>query len=339
MGDSMRGEEELTKLLGSKGYGKEEVAAALESLRDLGEELAAKGLSFDRPPTAAVEDWLARRFASPDAPGGGTIGAERLLRVLALYYSLVKENALAIRILAYLLPIGVLPAMAGRVESLHGPEVRGQVETVAGIPAPGSPPEAYPSATARFVTALRETLGEEMAAKALAWNVHGIPASAFAAERERFLELGSIDGWLADYHRRQVETLARHAESGELWFEQRITPAVVDFVASRQEVLAGVRRGDKILVTKIPYDPEAWLSERDPVRRRRLACHCPLAASSITGAGAEVPALWCSCSAGFAKFRFDVVFGEETEAEVLASVLAGEELCRFAVKIPESLQA
>jgi hypothetical protein len=145
-----------------------------------------------------------------------------------------------------------------------------------------------------------------------------------------------VETWAAGYHARQVAVLERHAADGELWFEQRITRQVVDFVRGSPEILGAVREGDFLMTTKIPYDPDRYLSSKDPLERRRLACHCPLAASSIKAEGAGVPASWCACSAGYEKALFDAVFGEETEVRVLESVLGGAERCRFAVRIPDS---
>ncbi len=204
------------------------------------------------------------------------------------------------------------------------------------MPPLDAPLETYPEAAARFVRGLEAELGTAKAERLLAWNVHGLSAAPFLEERSRLRELGSIDDWLADYHRRQVAALRARAADGQPWFEQDITAEVADFVELNQEILGGVRRGDQIFVTKIPYAPTRYLAARDRLERRRLACHCPLAASSIDEGGAGVPPLWCNCSAGYVKFRFDVVFGRETEASVIGSALAGEELCRFAIRIPET---
>lgn len=278
---------------------------------------------------ADVERHLARLTARGEA-GPSTIVA------LARYFAVAGVDAIAIRLLAYLSPVGVLPAMAERLCAREGEAVRDRVMARLTIPAPGSPPEAYPPSTAAFVRALEAELGEESARRVLMWNVHGVPASAFAEERERYLAAASVDDWLAGFHERQVAVLARHAADGTLWYEQKITPRVVEYVRNNPEILGGVRDGDRILTTKIPYDPDRYLVTDDPVEKRRLACHCPLAAASISAAGAGVPATWCSCSAGFEKFLYDVVFGEETEAEVLESVLAGDGRCRFAIKLPAS---
>jgi hypothetical protein len=323
-------EAEFVELLKRRGLGEAEIASSLRTVEGLGVALAGGGSSLERPDLAAVEKWISERLAAGES-------ATEILVPLARYFAAAREPTMAIRILAYLSPVGVLPAMSERLASLEGGPARDRVMAGIVIPPEGSPPEAYPEATARFVERLADELGDAAAGRALAWNVHGIPREAFAEERTRFLELGSIDAWLADYHRRQVEMLNRHAEDGTLWFEQKITRAVVDFVRDRQEIMSGVRVGDTIYMTKIPYDPDRYLATTDPLERRRLACHCPLAVSSITEKGAGVPPLWCACSAGYTKFRFDVVFGEETEASVVSSVLAGDEVCRFAIKIPDSL--
>ncbi len=304
------------------------VGRALETVRAF-ERALPRDVGLADAPLAAIDAAL----ASMSAAGSLDEGA---LMAIARYFAVLGHVDASIRLLAYLLPVGVLEAMGVRLGELEGDDRAGRVMSRLSIPPVGSPPEAYPAATARFVSALLDELGPERAAKALAWNVHGIPAAAFAAERDRLRELGSIDAWLVDYHDRQVAELARHAADGTLWFEQRITPEVVEFVRANREIQGGVRVGDRILVTKIPYDPDRFLKSGDALERRRLACHCPLAASSITATGAGVDPAWCACSAGYTKFMFDVAFGEETEAEVLSSVLAGDPLCRFSIRVPAS---
>ena len=326
----MHRETEFIERLKDRGLGDDSIQSSLRAVSMLQTVLEGGGFSLERPDLATVETWLSAMMAAGEP-------AADLLLSLARYFSVSGESALAIRLLAYLSPIGVLPAMSGRLASLEGASIRDRVMSRIALPPEGSPPEAYPGAAALFTNALKEELGEDAARRVLAWNVHGIPPEAFAEERERFLGLGSIDEWLSDYHRRQVEMLRGHAENGTLWFEQKITQAVVDFVKDRQEILSGVRVGDAICVRKIPYDPDRFLETADPLERRRLACHCPLAASSIVPGGAGVPPLWCACSAGYAKFRFDIVFGEETEAAVVNSVLAGDDFCRFAIRIPRAL--
>jgi len=321
---------EFIESLKRRGLDEGSIRESVKTIQAMESWLEGKGFSLSEPSIEPVEAWIAERLGSGEPASDFLVPAIR-------YFAAAREEAIAIRLMAYLLPVGILPAMADRLARLEGQAIRDRVMAQVAIPAEGSPPESYPPATARFSESLEAELGAEKARQVLTWNVHSISAESFAEERRRFLELGSVDAWLADYHDRQVSVLKKHAEDGTMWFEQQITPAVVDFVEARPEILGGVRKGDTIYVTKIPYDPDRYLRTTDSLERRRLACHCPLAAASITESGAAVPSRWCACSAGFAKVRFDVVFGEETEAFVLDSVLAGSQSCRFAVKIPQSI--
>lgn len=307
------------------------------------ERAAAVVRGFERGASGPGGTLADADLASVERYAAGLVAAgsmdEAALMAVARYFSVIRRDDAAIRFLAYLLPVGVLPAMAARLRSMEGDAAADRVLCAVAFPPVGAPPEAYPQPTASFAAALLDELGSAGAHRVLAWNVHGIPAAAFEPEREALVRLGSVDAWLRDYHDRQVKTLERHAADGTLWYEQRITRAVVDFVRADQEIQGGVRVGDTIYVTKIPYDPDRFLACYDPLERRRLACHCPLAASSIRPDGAGVPAVWCACSAGYVKHMFDVAFGEETEATVLSSVLAGDPICRFGIRVPESARS
>jgi hypothetical protein len=326
----MKAERAYRDRCAARGLDEAAIGRALTAVRALESEVEGHGGVLEEAGLPEVETHVASIAASGEA-------AEERIMALARYFAVASSETVAIRLLAYLLPIGVLPAMAQRLAELEGEATKARVMAGIEVPRPGSPPEAYPAATAAFVRALERELGPARARRVLAWNVHEIPASAFDQERERFLAAPSVGAWLADYHERQVAILAKHAADGTLWFEQRITRRVVDYVRSQPEIQGGVVEGDRIYTTKIPYDPDRFLATDDPLEKRRLACHCPLAASTIGADGAGVPALWCACSAGYTKFIFDVVFGKETEAEVLESVLAGDRRCRFAIRIPKAV--
>lgn len=325
----MRFETEYRARCSQRGLDLGAIDRAVAIVAGLESDAAREGHTLPELPIELVERHIAARVESV-ADGAETIVA------LARYFAVAKADRLAIRLLSYLLPIGVLETFSKRVGELApDPGSAERVIEAFSAPKPGSPPEAYVEPTAALVKALTAEFGAELARDVLRCNVHEVPASAFAEERKRFLELESVDAWLADHHARQVAVLRRHAEDGTLWFEQRITPDVVAWVESHPEVLGGVRDGDRILATKIPYDPDGYIREDDPVARRRLACHCPMARSSISADGADVPPVWCSCSAGFEKVMFDVVFGRDTAVDVLESALSGADHCRFSIAIPE----
>jgi hypothetical protein len=125
-------------------------------------------------------------------------------------------------------------------------------------------------------------------------------------------------------------------KEGRLWYEQEITPEVVAFVKNNQEIITGVRRGDKIIKVKIPYAPKQFLEEKDPTMKGYYACHCQLVRAALREGKPRIPSTFCYCSAGFEKVHFDVIFGEPVEVEVLETILNGDPCCRFAIQIPKS---
>lgn len=47
----------------------------------------------------------------------------------------------------------------------------------------------------------------------------------------------------------------------------------------------------------------------------------------------NVPSDWFYCSAGFAKFPFEVILEKELSVKVLSSALDGDGLCRFEIDL------
>jgi hypothetical protein len=143
-----------------------------------------------------------------------------------------------------------------------------------------------------------------------------------------------MEEFLLGEHGRLVAELEEVMRSGRLWYEQVITPEVVEYVRGDQTIQNGVLVGDIVLKSKIPFAPDKWLREKDPKMRCYYACHCQLAREAILNDTAVPLATFCYCSAGYEKLPLEVVLGVPLEVEVLESVLAGGERCRFAVKIP-----
>jgi len=280
---------------------------------------------------AGVED--VKAYASHLISEGGN--SEARLLALARYSNFADMRDVWIFWAAVLGGRTIYQSIRERLGQLAGDgtveEVFGGLET----PPLGSPPEAYPEATAELMRRLME-LGPSVYRRALAGNHHRVPVERFLGNREKLKELGGLEAFLRWDHGRAVAELEEYAESGRVWYEQVITPEVVEWVRGNQEVLSAALRDGKLYVTKIPYAPAEYLEEKDPTMRRFYACHCPLARMAILAGGPEVPMDWCYCSAGFEKLPYDVLLGEELEVEVLESAIGGSDRCRFAITLPES---
>jgi len=255
------------------------------------------------------------------------------LSALARYSYVVGRNDYYIYFTSILGGRSVLPSISERLATMAGEEAKDRIFEGVEPPPLGSTPDKFPTVTQLLMERLEANLSPDACRRVLAGNHHRVPVEGFKEQREMFLKAGSIDEFLKSLHNRAVAELERYMSEGRIWYEQEITPRVVEFVRGNQEVLAGVRRGDRIYMTKIPYVPDDYLRETDPLMKRHHACHCPLARASILEGKPEISPTWCYCSGGYEKLLFDVVF--EEEVEVLESAIAGDLRCRFAVKIPE----
>jgi hypothetical protein len=123
-------------------------------------------------------------------------------------------------------------------------------------------------------------------------------------------------------------------KKGELYFTQEIDEQVLIYVRENP-ILSGVREGNLILTTKIPYMTKRYLNENDPRIKRYYYCHCPWVRESIRTGRPKIPTIFCNCSTGFTKFYFDAVFDDDVRCDVLETVLGGDTACKFAIHIPK----
>lgn len=259
---------------------------------------------------------------------------ERLVD-MARYCAFRSRPDLFIHLAAMINSYDILPLMERRLRDLHGNDKCEAVFHGFVRPPLGTSTDSYPSLTSRIVRRMEEELSPAQVRSLLTWNYHEIPPETFKDKKQRFEVSASIDDFLASEHNALVEELRERLRNGQMWYEQEVTQEFIDEVAANQMVQTGVREGDLIIIEKVPFDPKHFYGEKDPRMRRYYYCHCPLVRSSITEGRPKVSSSFCNCSAGFAKLPWDVIFGEETEAKVLRSVLDGDEKCLISVRIPD----
>jgi hypothetical protein len=121
------------------------------------------------------------------------------------------------------------------------------------------------------------------------------------------------------------------------YFTQEIDEEVLEYVRNTPTCQNGVREGDVITATKIPYMAKKYLHEKDPRMKRYYACHCAWVREAIK-TDMKISPNFCYCSAGFEKRPWDVIFGQPVKAEVLKTVLKGDMTCKFAIHIPKEFR-
>jgi hypothetical protein len=181
---------------------------------------------------------------------------------------------------------------------------------------------------------LEAELGEEGCKEVLLSGPHAGPKKAYLPERKAFMESQGIDDFLKRRHKEYIDELEQHMKERTLYFTQEIDKQVLDYVRNTPTCQNGVREGNIIYVTKIPYMAKQYLNEKNERMKRYYYCHCPWVREAIKS-GIDISPNFCYCSAAFEKRPWDVIFDQSVKADVIETVLKGDLICRFAIHIPE----
>ena len=312
-----------------------------------GRKLSAAGIESSVEAVKEFERYLRRRKITLKSAGLDVLGdyislliqedknSEDRLVAIARYCYITKKNDLYIYFTQLLGASDVLPAIGKRLATIAGKAAYYRVFDDLEMPPLGSPQDSYPKLTKVVLDRMEAELPAQTCRDVLTWNYHNIPVEAFKDSKERFRKAASIDEYLKGEHERLVEELEGCMREGRPWYEQEITPEVVELVRGNQEICTGTRQGNKVYKTKIPYAPKQFLKEKDPTMRKYYSCHCQLVRTALRDGKPKIPATFCYCSAGYEKLHFDAVFGEPVEVELLETPLKGDARCRFAIKIPK----
>ncbi len=310
-----------------KGVSETRAASTLANAAEFESFLIKAGCDIRNCDTAYLDQYLANLISE------GRNEPERLVDI-ARYCTFHSRPELFIHLATMINSYDILPLMERRLRQLHG---RDKCEAVFhGFERPplGTPVDAYPPLTARVLRRMEGELSPEQVRCLLTWNYHEIPPETFLAMKKRYEAAVSIDEFLALEHDRLVAELKERLRNGQAWYEQEVTQDFVDHVAADQRLQTGVREGDRIICVKVPFDPGNYYRETEVHLRHYHYCHCPLARSALKDGRSLPSSSLCHCSAGFTKLPWDTIFEEDTEVEVLETVLGGGDRCVFSIRIP-----
>lgn len=321
-------EKAYREYLGRRGLKGKAVEKAVAAVGELEHSLRDAGKNLETVTLTDLKGYISGLVSS----GANT---EDRLAALSRYFWLTKRNDLFSHFAAILGGRGVYASIGERLGAVAGEEKRGKVFDGFEAPPLGATPDAYPACTKELLDRLGAALPPGQVKAVLAGNHHRIPVEHFAEMVKRWEKAPSMEEFLEGEHGRLVAELEAAMRSGRPWYEQVITPEVVEYVRKDPTIQNGVVEGDVVLKSKIPFAPATWLGEKDPKMRRYHACHCQLAREAILNDTADPLGTFCYCSAGYEKLPLEVILGTPLEVEVLESALSGGEKCRFAIKIPE----
>ncbi|MFX1600868.1 MAG: hypothetical protein ACFFB6_09760, partial [Promethearchaeota archaeon] len=203
----------------------------------------------------------------------------------------------------------------------------------------GVDPDKKPEITKVVMKRLEETLGEEKTIGLLAPCLHGRPLEPIKKDREDFLRINDIDEFLKVKKQEFIDRVQNHQKEGTLEYAQYIDEDVVEYIKTNPTLTPGIRKGDKIIVTKIPYQIKKYLNAEDERMKRYYSCYCAWVRGAIkNGTEQDISSNFCHCSAGFFKQYWDIIFDQPTKVVPIETPLTGNLVCTFAVHIPKEFQ-
>ncbi len=141
-----------------------------------------------------------------------------------------------------------------------------------------------------------------------------------------------------DYkHNNLMKTLETHMNDGTLWFTQEIDEEVLKYVRNNRMTEAGIREGNKVILTKVPYMTKQYLHETDERKKKYYYCHCPWVREGLKEEDQPVDPVFCNCSGGYYKSYWEAVLGQPVKVDLLESVIQGDQICKFALHLPQDI--
>ncbi len=213
-------------------------------------------------------------------------------------------------------------------------ETRDYVFQDFGVPPLGTPTPEKPAYTAAVLQRMAERFDEPGCKDLLKDSLRDLPVAAYGDIKQQYDASADLDEFLqkrGDQFLDQMETLYKE---GRPFFSQPVTMEVLDFLKQHPEITHGERDGNVVYEVKIPFLTDRMIHESDEQMKKYYYCHCPWARESQINPEVTVPAIFCNCSAGFHKKKWEVIFEQPVQAEVLESILMGDERCRFAIHLP-----
>ena len=261
------------------------------------------------------------------------------IRAMFNYSNFIKKYDYIIELIDIVEGYNAMDNLYLRIAEKHGEEIRDKIFKEIKLPPLGVNPDKKPDTTQIVMERLEEILGEEKTIDLLAPCLHGRPIEPIKKDREDFLKIGDIDEFLKIKKQEFVERLEKHAKEGTLEYAQYITEEAVEYVKDSKTITPGIREGNKIIVTKIPYQIDSFLSNNDEKMKRYYACYCAWVRGALKeGKEKDISPNFCYCSAGFFKQYWDIIFNQSVKVEPIETPLNGALECKFAVYIPEKYQ-
>lgn len=94
------------------------------------------------------------------------------------------------------------------------------------------------------------------------------------------------------------------------------------------------REGNVIYSTKNPRDPQAHAQAKTDAERSRAYCFCPTVRDRLDQG---MSTTFCHCGSGWFRQQWEGATGKPVRIEIVKSIVRGDDVCRFAIHLPDDL--
>lgn len=257
--------------------------------------------------------------------------------VLARYAYFTKNQAVYIAVVDLLDGAEAMGNFYQKAAAILGEERRDAIFEGVELPQIGLPNPKKVKITQSVMPRLTEEANLQECQQILSDSLRDLDETWYTDDKRLYQECNSFDEFLDKKAHSFIAQLEKLRDEGKPFFTQFITDEVVEFVRSEPLIARGQREGNILYEVKIPHQTEEFLAETDPQKKRYHYCHCPWVKESLKNGPSDIPAIFCNCSGGFHKKRWEAIFGQKLKAEIVESVLQGDDWCKIAIQLPEDL--
>jgi len=255
---------------------------------------------------------------------------------LLKYGVFIRNRALYVTVLELLDGAEAFGNLHAKLADAFGEAERDAFFEGVSLPPLGTPNEKKPALVQQVLDRL-EIHDPKVCKRILGSGLRNLRDEWFQDAVTEYKACSGVDEYLAKRSERFIAELEKHKQEGEWWFVQEITDDVIEHVRQHPMMSGGVREGTIVYEVKIPYMAKEWLEETDPRMKRYYACHCPWVREALRSGDVAISPVFCNCSAAFHKKSWEIIFGQSLRAEVVESILNGDDQCKLAIHLPRDI--
>ncbi|MHA2233559.1 MAG: hypothetical protein ACXAB4_13840, partial [Candidatus Hodarchaeales archaeon] len=245
-----------------------------------------------------------------------------------------KNNPLIIASMELVDGSEMIANFSQRLIEEYGENVRNEIFDNSPVPPLGLHPKKKPEITKKLVNRLLAKVGREKAKEFLAIGLRDKYTESYKQARKTFLQTANIDDFLKIIYQELLKTLDQHLQEKTLFFTQAVDESVIAHVQNDPTIEGGIREGNQVVITKIPYMTKQYLETTKEREKRYYFCHCPWVREALLEEDQPIDPIFCHMSGGYYKNYWEAVLDHPVKVELLESVIKGDTVCKFALQLP-----